>query len=432
MPAEARSTRSYPGPESLTQDSVRVISSLRLPPYSEQLVMAAVEDDDQLSGGSWLLEGQMGGRLPGAAVARALIRPNLGRVPIKLLNPRPEPVIIPAGSHIANLEEVEHSPEVVAAAVPVESKDRDLDPAKVTLLWDLVERSGERLREKEKEEFFVLLSEYSDVLASSSSDICRTDKLKHGIDTRNASPIRQAVRRNPPQRRSKVQKLLADMRRDGVIKQSSSPWASPIVLVRKKDGTLRFCVDYRKLNEVTRKDAYPLPRIDDTLSTLAGSRWFTILDLLSGYWQVEVAEEDRAKTAFCTTEGLFEFNVMPFGLCNAPATFQRLMDLVLAGLQWSHCLVYLDDVIILGKTFEEHLVNLPIVFERLRQAGLKLQPRKCAFLQCEVRYLGHIVSDEGVAANTSESGQSGMLARTCHYQGSPAISWVCRLLPPFH
>ena len=234
--------------------------------------MAAVEDDDQLSGGSWLLEGQMGGRLPGAAVARALVRPNLGRVPIKLLNP--EPVIIPAGSHVANFEEVEHSPEVVAAAVPVESKDRDLDPAKATLLWDLVERSGERLREKEKEEFFVLLSEYSDVLASSSSDIGRTDKLKHGIDTRNASPIRQAVRRIPPQRRSEVQKLLADMRRDGVIKQSSSTWASPIVPVRKKDGTLRFCVDYCKLNEVTRKDAYSLPRIDDTFEYTC---WFAMV-----------------------------------------------------------------------------------------------------------------------------------------------------------
>ena len=131
-------------------------------------------------------------------------------------------------------------------------------------------------------------------------------------------------------------------------------------------------MDYRKLNEVTRKDAYPLPRIDDTLNTLAGSKWFSTLDLLSGYWEVEVAEEDRPKTAFCTTEGLFEFKVMPFGLCNAPATFQRLMDLVLAGLQWPHCLVYLDDVIILGATFQEHLANLQSVFERLRQAGLKL------------------------------------------------------------
>ena len=123
-------------------------------------------------------------------------------------------------------------------------------------------------------------------------------------------------------------------------------------MVEKKDGSLRFCIDYRKLNEVTRKDAYPLPRIDDTLNTLAGSQWFTTLDLLSGYWQVEVAEKDRAKTAFCTSEGLYEFNVMPFGLCNAPATFQRLMDLILA---WSQCLVYVDDLIILGATFMEHL-----------------------------------------------------------------------------
>ena len=120
--------------------------------------------------------------------------------------------------------------------------------------------------------------------------------------------------------------------------------------------------------------------------------------MLSGYWQIQVAEKDQPKTAFCTTEGLFEFKVMPFGLCNAPATFQRLMDLVLAGLQWFHCLVYLDDVIILGKTFSEHLASLNQVFSHLHQAGLKLQPKKCHLLQRQVQFLGHIVSHEGVSA----------------------------------
>ena len=134
------------------------------------------------------------------------------------------------------------------------------------------------------------------------------------------------------------------MLNSNIITPSTSPWASPVVLVQKKDGSLRFCVDYRKVNAVTRIDAYPLPRVDDTLDTLACYKWFTTLDLLSGYWQVEVDEKDREKTAFTTSDGLFEFTRMPFGLCNAPATFQGLMDLVLAGLQWSNCLVYLGSL----------------------------------------------------------------------------------------
>ena len=186
------------------------------------------------------------------------------------------------------------------------------------------------------------------------------------------------------------------------MEPSKSPWASPIVLVQKKDGTTRFCADYRKLNDVTRKDAYPLRRIDTTLDTLAGSKWLSTLDLLSGYWQVELEERARQKTAFCTTEGLFQFRVMPFGLCNAPATFQRLMYLVLAGLQWSHCLVYLDDVVVLGRSFDEHLRNLELVFRRLREAGLHLKPSKCSLFRHKVQYLGHIISREGVAADPSK------------------------------
>ena len=159
------------------------------------------------------------------------------------------------------------------------------------------------------------------------------------------------------------------------------------------------------MNTVTRKDAYPMPRVDDTLDTLAGVKWFSTLDLISGYWQVEVNPKDREKTAFCTPEGLFEFKVMPFRLCNAPATFQRLMDLVLAGVQWTSCLVYIDDVVILGKTFKEHLQNLVAVFKRLRSFSLKLKPKKCNFCSAEVDFLGHIVSANRVRTDPSKTMQ---------------------------
>ena len=226
----------------------------------------------------------------------------------------------------------------------------------------------EDITDDEKEKLLALLELYIDVIGS-DNDLGCTKVLHHNIDTGSASPIRQPVRRLSLPAKEEVKKLLGEMLQKNVISPSTSPWASPIVLVRKKDESTRFCVDYRKVNCLTRKDAYPIPKIDETLDTFAGAKLFSTLDLRSGYWQVQVNPEHREKTAFCTPEGLFEFNVMPFGLCNAPATFQRLMDSVLAGLHWKTCLVYIDDIIIVGKSFDEHLCNLQAVFERLRQAG---------------------------------------------------------------
>lgn len=148
------------------------------------------------------------------------------------------------------------------------------------------------------------------------------------------------------------------MLKRNIVRPSASSWSSPVVLVQKKDGSVRFCVDYRALNKITRKDVYPMPRIDDALDTLQGAEYFSSLDLRSGYWQIPMNEADKEKTAFTTPDGLYEFNVMPFGLCNAPATFERMIGDVLRGLKWKTCLCYLDDIVIFSSTFKEHLQRL--------------------------------------------------------------------------
>ena len=220
--------------------------------------------------------------------------------------------------------------------------------------------------------------------------------MKHRINTQSAHPIKQPLRRTPVYLNNEINKQIDEMIAKDVIQPSASPWASEIVMVSKKDGTKRFCVGYRKLNDVTVKDSYPIPRIDDALEQLSGAQWFSCLDLNAGYWQVEVDEADREKTAFVSRHGLFEFKVMPFGLCNSPATFERLMEAILAGLNWEICLIYLDDILIHGRTFDEMLSNLDRVLNKLQEAGLKLKARKCQLFQKEVEYLGHVVSSDGI------------------------------------
>ena len=175
-----------------------------------------------------------------------------------------------------------------------------------------------------------------------------------------------------------------------------------MVLVTKKDGSTRFCVDYRRFNSLTIKDAYPLPRIYDSLRLLGNQQWFSTMDLASVYWHVSMSPEAKRKAAFVTNEGLFQFRMMPFGLCNAPATFERLMDRVLCGMRWSRCLVYLDDVISFGTYIPEALARLEEVLYRLSDFGLQLKAKKCTFMQTEVAFLGHIVGRTGLACDPAK------------------------------
>ena len=241
-----------------------------------------------------------------------------------------------------------------------------------------------------------LILEYKDCFKEPGGPNGRTDWEEHDMDVQGSKPIKQGYRPFPRAKQEVADVEVDRMLAEGIIEPSNSPWASPVVLVEKKDKSIRFCIDYRRVNEVTRKDAYPLPRITETLDTLSNAEWFCTMDLASGYWQINMKESAKPMTAFTTRKGFFQFNVMPFGLSNAPATFQRLMERVLMGLQWQVCLCYLDDIIVFGATFQETLARLRCVMDRLKAAGLKLKATKCDWFQHSVRYLGHVVSSQGV------------------------------------
>lgn len=330
----------------------------------------------------------------GITGARVLAKVHEDTVPVRLVNCNAEAVKLAKGLKVVHCEAMMSNIDNLASKTVAQADvDGGLRDGEASQLFDF---SRCALNGSQLNELKTLINEYSDIISKNADDLGRTNVVTHKIDTGSARPIKQAPRRLPFHKREEARRIVQDMEKAGIIRKSTSAWASPVVLVRKKNGKWRFCVDYRRLNDITVKDAYPLPRIDDILDTLSGAKYFSTIDMASGYWQCEVQEEDKPKTAFVTTEGLHEFNVMPFGLCNAPGTYQRLMDLTLAGLQWKTSLIYLDDVIILGNDFGQHLDNLKEVFERIRAAKLKINPEKCQLLRESVHFLGHIVSAEGV------------------------------------
>lgn len=250
----------------------------------------------------------------------------------------------------------------------------------------------------EENEIHDLLWAYSDVFSNNKMDIGRTN-IEHEIDTGSTKPIIVKPRRVPQTAEREVEKQIKDMLHHGIIRESTSPWSFPIVVVRKKNGDLRLCIDYRQLNIVTKRPVFPIPDCNEIFDTLGGSKFFSCLDLSQGYHQVPMAERDKCKTAFAVKSGQYEYNVMPFGLSGAPCTFQRVMHTVLREEVWEKCVIYLDDVLIFGRSIDEHNVRLKAVLAKFRQANLKLSPSKCQFLQQEVKYLGHVINENGVATD---------------------------------
>ena len=244
-----------------------------------------------------------------------------------------------------------------------------------------------------------LLKEYHDTFSLEKCDMGHTNATKHKIVLKNPDtpPFKERFRRILPPQLDEVREHLKLMLAAGVIWPSNSPWCNTVVLVRKKDGSLRFCIDFRKLNSLTVKDSHPLPCICETLESLAGAAHFSTFDMNSGFWQVPMDEESKQYTAFTLgSMGLYECESMPFGLCNAPPTFQRLMQNCLGELSLTYCLIYLDDVIVFSDTPDEHLRRMRAVFDHLREHDLKLKPSKCEVFKSEINYLVHHVSRKGV------------------------------------
>ena len=378
-----------------------------IPPSSR--VILEGQASKPLANGMWMVEPLT--HFPGnetILTAKVLARACGSSIPVELMNPTDVEVKLEKFTHLGIASRVQD--EDLLSSLDVETKSSsemarpcsDVSKTKSTKgrlpdeLCDLVDDIEETISNRDRKKIEQMLLRNLDVFGTKEQPFGKTDLIKHDIVTENTLPIKQPVRRVPFHLRNEADKEVNKMLQAGVIEPSSSPWASPVVLVRKKDGSLRYCLDYRKLNDVTKKDSYPLPRIDDSLDVLGKANYFSTLDLASGYWQIPLTDEAKEKSAFCTNSGLWQFTVMSFGLTNAPATFQRLMERVLAGLQWHTCLVYIDDIIIFSETIDDHLEQIQNIFHRLKQAKLKLKPKKCKLLQTKVKYLGHVVSKDGV------------------------------------
>ncbi|XP_043206108.1 uncharacterized protein LOC122372666 [Amphibalanus amphitrite] len=372
-------------------DCVRSSDTVIIPPKHQSIVMCSVPDD--VSGVVVVESSSLLSDKHSLLAARSVATVSKGgMIPVRVLNPSGRGVTLPARSVVARL--MDHS----KIADGDSGDECEIDDAWVNALVEGSDLSDDA----QKTALSDLLSKHKQAF-SLDGELGQCGIVKHSIPlVEGARPVSQPPRRINVIDRDDVDAAVLKMQRDGIIRPSCSPWSSPVVPVRKRDGSLRLCIDYRRLNDLTHGDSHPLPRVEDCLDALSGSSWFSVLDLQSGYWQQEVKDSDKEKTAFSTHTGLWEFSRMPFGLKGAPASFQRLMMAVLAGLTWRECLVYLDDVIVFGKSFDEALSHLDHVLCAVKEANLKLNLRKCSFFKEEVKFLGHVISGEGISADPSK------------------------------
>lgn len=324
----------------------------------------------------------------------------------RLMNPTNLPVFLKANQRLAKVSLVDSS-TVFDMKEPNEAHvfhlgETSQKPDHEQIVKDLgIDLDHMELTEDQKVRLYQFLGNNRDIFAKDISELGVTNIHTHTIRTGNAPPVSSAPYRQTPKMRAELERQLEEMKRHGIIEESNSVWHSPVVMVKKPNNEWRFCVDYRKLNAVTELMAFPIPHMTEVFDTLAESKAeiFSTLDLRSGFWQVPLDKASKSRSAFITHQGIFEFNRLAFGMVNAPMSFQSLMTKVLKNLNFKIALVYIDDLIIFSKDFDQHLHHLNLVFNNLRAANLKLNPAKCKLATKEVKYLGHIVSKDGLRVN---------------------------------
>ena len=334
--------------------------------------------------------------------AYATLADGSNRVTVVLRNNTQDWLEVKKGVPIARMVAANEVPKVTNLLSAEETKEQPTltEAERQDLLLEKLDLLGlEAWPEDQAGKAHSLLKEYHDIFSLEKRDTGHTNATKHKIVLKDPDtpPFKECFCRILPPQLDEVRKHLKLMLDAGVIRPSNSPWCNAVVLVRKKDGLLHFCIDFRKLNSLTVKDSHPLPRICETLESLAWAAHYSTFDMNSGFWQVPMDEESKQYTAFTLgSMGLYECESMPFGLCNAPSTFQRLMQNCLGELNLTYCLIYLDDEIVFSEMPEEHLWRMRVVFDRLREHGLKLKPSKCDVFKSEINYLAHHVSRKGV------------------------------------
>ena len=331
----------------------------------------------------------------GVLVGKVLVCPLEGLIPVRLANIFDETLKINKCTVIGNLCPTEVVPSEYVQEVNIEMTTQNTNEIP-SYLEDTYKRGSAELTNEQKLQFKELLIKNQDVFSKTSTDIGFTKLVEYTIDTGDSPPVRTPPYRLPLEKRKIAEQEITKLLNQGIIEPCSSPWLSPLILVPKPDGSTRVVIDYRKINTKIKYDSHPLPRIDSCLEALANNKYFSSLDMKQAFHQIGISEKDKPKTAFSFGSNTYMYTRMPFGMSTCPAVFERLMEKCFAGLAYNICLIYLDDLLCYSKSFDDHLLHLDKMFQRVRDANLKLSPNKCNFFQKIVSFLGHQISEAGI------------------------------------